>query len=157
MATTVSPDSLTTRPPGEIGWVNIPVTDIGRGVAFYTAVFSWEVHPDIGNGSPGHSVIDGHKQHHFFRKCNLSGSFSILNNPEHLVKVPDAPGTAYAAIGLCLLSDDFDATLKKVVEHGGKVKNKIVLYEGIWGNLAEIIDTEGNYLGVWAPPKKEQV
>jgi hypothetical protein len=71
---------------------------------------------------PGHS--QGVDTHHMFRKGKLSGCFTVLDNPEHLVTVADVPGpaSAAAAAAFYLLSDDFDATLKKVVEHGAKVK-----------------------------------
>ncbi|KAK4445691.1 Glyoxalase/Bleomycin resistance protein/Dihydroxybiphenyl dioxygenase [Podospora aff. communis PSN243] len=139
-----------THPPGEIGWVNIPVTNLDRAISFYTKVFDWEMHPEM--EAPGHS--EGVTTHHLFRRGNLSGCFTVLDDPEHHGKAAHVSSTASAAIAFYLLSDDYDGTLKKVVEHGGKVKNSIVLFEGTWGSIGEIVDSEGNFLGVWTPPKK---
>ena len=120
-------------PPNSLAFTSIPVLDLQRAQAFYSAVFSWTVQPQTSSN-----------QLIFFTPSSILGALS-------LVSAPDGPTTEVAprAGGVVnyTLVQDVEATLQKVAMAGGKVvKGKWV--EGAHTELGQFCDTEGNLGGV---------
>lgn len=111
----------TQHPPhGQIGYLQLPATDIARSAAFYEAVFGWTV--ELGYGS--------------FEAPGMIGQWTTERSP--------ATG---AGPVLWITADHLFPTLERVVDNGGLVAAKPQLDNGErW--LAEIDDPAGNRIGV---------
>ena len=107
---------------GQIGYLQIPATDIGRSCVFFREVFAWDTDPTTaGFSAPG-----------------LIGQFVTDRAPTRA----DGP-VVWIAV------DALGPLLHRVTHHGGTVVSTPVLDQGErW--LAEIDDVAGNRLGVVA-------
>ncbi|KAF8849973.1 hypothetical protein BDZ45DRAFT_731892 [Acephala macrosclerotiorum] len=118
-------------------WLNIPCSSVPRAREFYTSVFGWSFF-----SPPGTSPES-------FNPFKISDS-TIMGA---LMKSDEAEGVDSTAKGkeggivIFLMVEDVDATLKKVVESGGKVKQDKRI-EGGHTELGSFWDTEGNVVGV---------
>jgi predicted enzyme related to lactoylglutathione lyase len=118
----------------------IHAEDVQRAVAFYQAVFGWEVQ-DWGDfaGMPYFGVITGAED-----QPGINGAIMQRQgaNP--------AAGSAVAGAVLTMGSGDFDATAAKIAEAGGTVAlPKHALTGMAWQGY--FLDTEGNVFGVHQP------
>jgi predicted enzyme related to lactoylglutathione lyase len=114
-----------------VGWFEIPVTDMGRAIAFYEAVMgykldrqqmgpvemAWFPWSETGTGSPGSLVLDAD-----------AGK-------------PSADGTL---VYFTAFSGDLTNELARVERNGGKVLQTKTLIAEEYGYLGLFLDTEGN-------------
>jgi predicted enzyme related to lactoylglutathione lyase len=109
-------------PHGQIGYLQIPATDIEASCAFYRAVFGWDADPTwAGFTAPG-----------------MIGQF-----------VTDRAPTASDGPMLWIAVQRLNSALDSAVEHGGTVAKAPQLDQGErW--LAEIDDVAGNRIGLFA-------
>ena len=107
---------------GQIGYLQIPTTDIGRSCVFYREAFGWDTDPSsAGFTAPG-----------------IIGQF-----------VSDRRPTSSDGAVMWIAVDRLNHLLDRVVEHGGAVVTTPTLDQGErW--LAEIDDVAGNRVGVFA-------
>ncbi len=122
----------THAPPSAISWFYIPAADFERAVRFYENIMETKlhVHP-FGSDSIG---VFSHDTDTGVGGCVTSG------------------GTPSPAGVLIYLNVDqrLDRTLERVAPAGGRiVLAKFTLPEG-QGDVAEIVDTEGNRIGLHA-------
>jgi predicted enzyme related to lactoylglutathione lyase len=108
-----------TNSPGEICWLEVPVTNPSRAMAFYRAVFNWQpVHAD---GQPTPAYMDGIEGVYLFSKGKLSGAFLKLANNSDVASVADVKSPARSAVLPYLMVEDVDAALGEVEKNGGQV------------------------------------
>ena len=118
----------------------IHAADVPRAVAFYQAVFGWQVE-DWGDyaGMPYFGVITKAEG-----EPGIDGAIMQRqgDNP--------AAGAAVAGAVLTMGTDDFDATAARIAEAGGTVAlPKTALVGMAWQGY--FLDTEGNVFGVHQP------
>ncbi|KAK3312051.1 hypothetical protein B0H66DRAFT_389820 [Apodospora peruviana] len=156
----MSPDGESSnRPsPGEICWVEIPVTDISRAVAFYRAVLDWQTE----DAKPAASVITpgplpGIDVVHFFSKgLRLNGAFVKVSDDSSLARVA-GPANIHKRPRLAYyMVESIDETLGKVESAGGRVHvPKTAISGGSMGFFARFVDSEGNLQAIWSGQAKE--
>lgn len=120
-----------TRPVNPLTYFEIPVTDMGRAVDFYTAVFGYPLE---------RTTIDGYEMALFPFRDGAGGISGALAKGD--VYVPSKTGVViYFSV------DDIDATLLRATTNGGATlypKKPI----GDLGHVAEIEDSEGNRIAL---------
>jgi predicted enzyme related to lactoylglutathione lyase len=116
-------------PAGTPCWVDVSVDDVPKAIAFYRALFGWDIElggPEVGGYSIAHS----------------GGRIVAAVSPK--MGAPDAPSvwTTYLA------SDDVDATAAKIKGAGGQLlaEPMDVMEEG---RLAVAMDPAGAVFGLW--------
>ncbi|WP_343593561.1 VOC family protein [Paracidovorax wautersii] len=118
-----------------VSYFEIPVDDMDRAIAFYSAVFGCSFTRDH---------VDGNDMAFFPHDEEHPGASGALAKGESYV-----PGTSGARIYFDV--HDLQAALLRAVRAGGRV-----IYPetqvGSFGAVAEIEDTEGNCVGLHAPP-----
>lgn len=120
--------STDTPQHGQVGYLQLPATDLDASIAFYQAVFGWR----------------GEAEHGSFEAPGLIGQWTS--------DVPPA-GAGGPVLWLCV--DLLLPALTRVVDHGGAVRRKPWLDQGErW--LAEVTDPAGNRLGLVAPARTGQ-
>lgn len=110
-----------------VGWFEIPVTDMERGMKFYQNILGVQLKP---------FVMGSLNMAWFPMVQGAEGSSGALIKGEHYVP-------SYAGTMVYLSVDDIDATLKRVQENGGKVLNPKTSI-GEYGFVAHFEDCEGN-------------
>jgi len=112
-----SDDTSTGQGPklGEICWLEIPVLDSARAIAFYTAIFDWECDA---RGVPG--PLPTIKQIDFFRKGSLNGAFATVD-PKDLAKTTEEHSPSKQSVIASFAVPNVQETLDKVEKAGGKV------------------------------------
>lgn len=120
------------KPTPVITWFEIPAVDFERAVRFYENVFGKELKREQMDEMP--MAIFPHTDEH-------TGG-AVVHCPAY------KPSTD----GICiyLYTTDFDATLQRVEQHGGKVT--MPKMEICAGYIAQFIDSEGNRIGLHANP-----
>lgn len=118
----------------------IHAADVARAVAFYQAVFDWQVEDwSEFAGMPYMGVVTGEAD-----QMGINGAIMQRQGPN-----PE-PGAAVAGGVLTMGTGDFDATAAKVAEAGGTVAvPKHALPGMAWQGY--FLDTEGNVFGVHQP------
>ncbi|KAF8859608.1 hypothetical protein BDZ45DRAFT_673155 [Acephala macrosclerotiorum] len=119
-----------------ITWTEIPVIDIPRAKAFYSAIFGW-TYPNFGpptdsTSSPGAISL--------FKKGTMNGSF-VLVSAEN---APD-PEKSIFGVKITITVESVDEKLVEIEKAGEKKelpKNR--------GVTAYFVDTEGNVVGLWS-------
>jgi len=113
---------------GQIGYLQIPATDVAASCSFYRAVFGWDTDPTwAGFTAPG-----------------IIGQFVTDRRPTR------SDGTV-----LWIAVERINTLLDRVVEHGGTIASTPTLDQGErW--LAEIDDIAGNRVGVFAQARTAQ-
>jgi predicted enzyme related to lactoylglutathione lyase len=110
---------------GKICYVEIPAVDVPRSIAFYEAVFRWQIRRR-GDGSI--AFDDGAGQ--------VSGTWVTGRAP-----------SAQPGLLVYIMVDDVAATLEAIVSHGGE------LVQGVGANAPEITarfrDPSGNVFGLY--------
>ena len=116
-------------PAGTPCWVDVSVDDVPKAIAFYQALFGWDIElggPEVGGYSIAHS----------------GGRIVAAVSPK--MGAPDAPSvwTTYLA------TDDVDATAAKIKGAGGQLlaEPMDVMEEG---RLAVAMDPAGAVFGLW--------
>ena len=122
------------KPSNPIVYVEIPVTDLDRAIAFYTAVFGFALE---------RQTIDGYDMALFPAAEGAPGASAALVKGD--VYVPGKTGPiVYFGV------TDIDAALAWAKARGAKI-----LYDekdvGAFGFVAEIEDSEGNRIALNAP------
>ncbi len=115
--------------PGTPSWVDVTVDDVPKAVAFYQALFGW----DIQSGGPetgGYSI------------CHSGGRIVAGLSPKF------GPGEAPSVWTTYLAADDTDAVAAKVKAAGGQL---IVEPADVMdsGRMALAVDTTGATFGLW--------
>ena len=120
-------------PPNALVWSEIPATDLDAAIAFYKAVFDWEI--ELQTDGP---------------------------NPIGMIKTADAQGAAGhiypgtpAADGQgptlhYLVPDTIEATVDRLVTAGGTKLSDPIPFPG--GRFLYAQDLDGNSLGLYQPP-----
>jgi uncharacterized protein len=116
-------------PAGTPCWVDVSVDDVPKAVAFYEALFGWDV--QVGGPEAGGYAI-AHKD----------GRIVAGIGPKM------GPAEAPAAWTTYLATDDADATAAKITDAGGQVLAgpMDVMEEG---RMAVAMDTAGGAFGIW--------
>jgi len=110
-------------PHGQLGYLQLPASDIARSAAFYETVFGWSV--DHTHGS--------------FEGPGVLGQWTT----DLTVATDGGP-----VVWIC--ADDLRLTLERVVASGGEVPGRPSLDNGErW--LVDVVDPAGNRIGVVAP------
>ena len=107
-----------------IVWVDIPVLDLDRAIAFYKAVLACEIDQQEQDG----------KQIGVFPKC------------ASLIVVPEIKSDSGILIYMSVEKGIRDA-VKQVEEHGGKILQRIHTIEP-YGFRAIVLDSEGNRIAL---------
>lgn len=115
-------------PAGTPCWVDAAVPDLAAGTAFYGAVFGWEF-TDLGEQFGHYSI------------AKVDGRDAAAIGP---VADPAQP----AAWTVYLATDDADATVAAVEEHGGSVLVAPMEIPG-HGRMAVVTDVTGGVVGLW--------
>ena len=106
--------------PGALAYLQLPTSDLTASIAFYAAVFGWRGEAEFGS----------------FHAPGLIGQWTT-----------DLAPAGGGGPVLWLTADGLYAALSRVVAHGGRVRGKPYLDQGVrW--LAEIDDPSGNRLGI---------
>jgi uncharacterized protein len=115
-------------PAGTPCWVDVTVDEVPRGIAFYQALFGW----DIQQGGPetgGYAI------------CRKNGRIVAGLSPKYDAGTPSA-WTTYLA------TDDAGATAEKITAAGGQLLMAPVDV-GEEGRMALATDTTGAVFGLW--------
>ncbi len=118
-----------------VGWVEIPVSNMERAIAFYKAVFGFEIDRNmLGALDMGWFpfVHDG-----------IGAGGSLVYAPEHYV-----PSEHGVLVYFTAPSGDMDIELKKAESAGGKVVVPKKLIAPGFGYMAVITDSEGNRIAL---------
>jgi len=113
-------------------WVEIPVTDLDRSIAFYNKVFNTELKKDTTSG-PNPMAM--------FPTSNGTGVAGNL--------YPGKPSPRGAGPTIHLASPDkLEDTLARVPEAGGQVLSDIISIPA--GRFAYCVDPDGNSIGLFS-------
>ncbi len=122
------------KPENPLSYFEIPVTDLERAVRFYEAVFSCKLE---------RVTIDGNDMAVFPGTPGAPGCIGALaKGPTYK---PSMDGTR-----VYFHTDDIDATLRVVLNSGGKVEYPQTSI-GELGSVAEFSDSEGNRIALHSP------
>ena len=118
--------------PNPISYVEIPVTDVDRAIAFYEEVFDLALE---------RQVVDGYEMALFADSPDAPGASGALAKGDVYV-----PGKAGALPYFAVAS--IEETLSRAAASGGSIlyPKKTV---GEAGSIAEIEDSEGNRIGLF--------
>jgi predicted enzyme related to lactoylglutathione lyase len=122
---------------GRVVHFEIHADDPDRAVGFYTGVFGWTV-TALPTGD------------YWLLTTGPDGEPGI--NGAVLRRIGDRPALGAPLMGACVTVsvDDLDGTLAKALEAGATTALPKMAVPGV-GDLAYILDTEGNVLGVLQP------
>ncbi len=112
-----------------INYVELPAKDIPATKAFFKQAFAW-------------SFIDYGEEYTAFSNSGIEGGFFL----SELVS-----STANGACLLVLLSDDLEASERRVRSAGGTISQAIFSFPG--GRRFHFTEPSGNELAVWSPVK----
>jgi len=113
-------------------WVEIPVTDIDRSIAFYNTVFDTELKKDATSG-PNPMAM--------FPTSNPAGVAG------HLYPGKPSPDGAGPTIHLSC-ADKLEDALARVSEAGGQVLSDVIAIPA--GRFAYCLDLDGNSIGLFS-------
>lgn len=134
MALDTIQEKRVTQPANPIAYVEIPVTDLDRAMAFYTAVFGFALE---------RQTIDGYDMALFPTAEGAAGASGALVKGDVYVPGKSGPIVYFGVT-------DTDAVIARAKARGAKI-----LYDkkdvGAFGFVAEIEDSEGNRIALNAP------
>lgn len=134
MALDTIQEKRVTLPANPIAYVEIPVTDLDRAMAFYTAVFGFALE---------RQTIDGYDMALFPTAEGAAGASGALVKGDVYVPGKSGPIVYFGVT-------DTDAVIARAKARGAKI-----LYDkkdvGAFGFVAEIEDSEGNRIALNAP------
>jgi predicted enzyme related to lactoylglutathione lyase len=113
-----------------VTWFQISGPDAEPLKTFYSAVFGWK----LGPGPDGMVMVAADKG-------GIAGGISRSQSGAPSV-------TVYAETG------DLEGTLSSVEAAGGHRAMPVMELPGGMGHIAGFLDPAGNWVGLWAPPKK---
>jgi len=118
-----------------VGWFEVPVVDIDRAVAFYSAVFGFELQTQ---------QFDDEIMAWFpYEEGKEGASGTLLYHKEKYT-----PSEQGVVVYFSAPSDDLSNELSRVVNAGGKIIQEKTLIAEDYGYYALILDTEGNRIGL---------
>jgi predicted enzyme related to lactoylglutathione lyase len=122
---------------GRLVHFEIHADDPERAVAFYTGVFGWQVNPMPENN-------------YWLLITGQEGEPGI--NGAVLPRLGDRPAPGAPVMGMCgtVCVDDLEDTLAKAIGLGATIALEKMDVPGV-GQLAYVLDTEGNVLGILQP------
>jgi hypothetical protein len=128
-----------------IVWADIPVTDLDRAMKFYGAVLQTKFAPVEGmDGIALEVPPEG------FDPSSMEPPFPVAFD---LALMKDhKPSTDGCTIYLNSQGDP-EGMLRRVEEAGGKILAPVAFMGDMVGSLGFFLDSEGNRIGVHAPPK----
>lgn len=109
--------------------IEIPVKNLKRAKDFYEKIFSWDV--EIETGMPGYA----------FFNTGETGVGGAFNKSRKVAK---------GEIMLHIQIEDIDATLKTIVDYGGKIVQEKTDIGNNYGFYAIFEDGCSNQLGLWS-------
>jgi predicted enzyme related to lactoylglutathione lyase len=115
-----------------VTWFQISGKDGNRLQTFYKDVFSWRIKPS-GDGMVGMVAPD--------KPGGIGGGVGVSRDGSPSVAV-------YVNV------KDLTAQLQKVEAAGGRRAMEPLELPGNMGSIAGFLDPEGNWVGIWQPPKK---
>jgi predicted enzyme related to lactoylglutathione lyase len=110
---------------GKVVHIEVPSADVDRAVRFYSGAFGWEIGP---------SAMEGFDYRMFQTAEDAGGAIMSSENPG-------------AGFVVYLDTDDIDASIARVREHGGTAGDKQAVPTHGW--FAACTDTEGNKFSLW--------
>lgn len=116
-----------------IAWTEIPVADLDRAIAFYNAVFDWQMTIDTRSG-PNPTAILGS---------------SMANGSGHLIAGKPANGTGPTLH--IVVPDRLEHSMIRCRKAGGTVLSEIIAIPE--GRFAYALDPDGNSIGLYEPKK----
>jgi predicted enzyme related to lactoylglutathione lyase len=117
---------------GQIGYVEIPVSDIGRSADFYEGLFGWQFTRDP-EGSPDYWVFG----------TSADASMGALERSD------SHPAHAGGPL-IYITVDDLDAVVALVAGLGGSVERARTEIGGGMGWYALVRDPDDNRVGIWS-------
>jgi uncharacterized protein len=121
-----------------LNWYSVPTTDFNRAVTFYNTIFAMEV--KINKDPAGNDVA------FFWEPAEDQLSGGITADP-NMKPSPDGVRVYFNCDG------KLDAVLERVEHAGGKITVPKMSI-GEHGEMAVILDSEGNTVGLHASPEK---
>ena len=128
-------------------WTSVPAYDVARAREFYSTLFNW-TYKDNTEQYPAEQIAMFSFPNEHFQKLNVGGGIIKVKDGEKIT-----PQTSGGTTTLFLMVDNVDDVVSKVEGAGGKVvspKEK----ESESGEMATLMDTEGNSIGIYAFIKK---
>jgi predicted enzyme related to lactoylglutathione lyase len=121
-----------------ISYFEVPADDVKRAKKFYTQVLGWDFAPTEIPGIPVEywNITTGKSSKD---TLNMGGLYQRREQSSRMIM--------YAVV------DNLDHALAKVEEMGGKILSPKMSLKTV-GDLATIIDSEGNVFGLWEREKK---
>jgi predicted enzyme related to lactoylglutathione lyase len=117
---------------GQIGYVEIPVSDIGRSADFYEGLFGWTFVRDP-EGSPDYWV------------------FGTTDDPSMgALERSDSPPAHEGGPLIYITVDDLDVVVERVSGLGGTVERARTAIGGGMGWYALVRDPDHNRFGIWS-------
>ena len=120
-------------PDNSVVWMEIPVRDVDRGIAFYGAVFGYDLKKD--ESGPNPMAIFPFADD----KTGVSG---------HIYPGKPAPSGSGPTIHLAV-PDSLEETAARVEKAGGTVKSDPIPLPG--GRFQYALDPDGNSIGLFQP------
>ena len=121
-------------PDNSVVWMEIPVRDIDRGIAFYKTVFAYDLKRD--DTGPNPMAVFPTKE-----GSGVSG---------HLYPGEPSPSGAGPTIHL-LVPDSLEETADRCEKAGGTVKSDPIPLP--MGRFQYMLDPDGNSIGIYEPAK----
>jgi predicted enzyme related to lactoylglutathione lyase len=115
-----------------VTWFQISGKDGGRLQSFYREVFAWRIKPSA-DGMVG--MVDADKP------GGIGGGVGVSRDGN-------------ASVALYVNVDDLNDHLQRVEAAGGQRAMEPMELPGDMGAIAGFLDPEGNWIGIWQPPKK---
>ncbi len=114
--------------PGTPCWVDLGVDDFGKGQAFYSTLLGWHIEP-------------GPQEYGGYATCTKDGRSVAGLSP----KMDPSQPTVWTTY---LATEDAEATLASVRDHGGQVASE-AMDVGDMGRMAICVDPGGAFVGLW--------
>jgi len=124
-------------PTNPFVWIEMPVTDMDRAMAFYSKVFGYDFEVDTSGPNPTAM---------FTPKDVQTGTAGYLYPGK-----PAAKGTGMSAH--MEIPDDLDAAKARVIEAGGSFELDGAVIEMPFGRFSYALDPDGNSLGLFEPKR----
>ena len=123
---------MTFTPDNFVVWAEIPVTDLPRATAFYSAVFETDLKLDESGPDP----------------MAIFSTSTQKGVAGHLYPGKPAPEGTGSTIHMAC-PDKLEDALERVKQAGGQVVSEIFTFPP--GRFAYCLDTDGNSLGIFTP------